>query len=602
MIRDVIMKMNVSLFGIITLIIFLSLPNLAIAGIDSLDGPLNKMARGIGEVIPSTSTTIAVLPFRSQDGSLSLLGVFFADSMTNRLIKNGLTVLDRKNVDKILGEMKLESSGLINDTESVRLGNFLGAKLLAVGTLTSLDSNSLLVNVRLVDAETTKILVSFQERIKRNNEINSLFSKTSMREVGPVNTSDFSFVLGDAPKLPTVNSPLDDATSSINDNRFSKMLGDMDIDALVEYDSLLKYEKTAAEPEDKAKKWDAFKERFPKYSSIGNNRVKEWTGYANTLTNIETIKQKRQTVQYADWRKLKKLLNLSVIDDINKRKFIDTYISAYGRRPFLNPYVVAISQYLPKDYFTEEEWKEIVFYSGMAFIPGGEFVMGSGDWKKSKSYSNQGPPHKVYLDGFFMDMMQVTAEGYAKCKDKRKCSAPRISDWNLSDSNWRKNDREKEAINFVSWQNASDYCAWMGKRLPTEAEWEYAGRSAGKAIKFPWGNMDSTCEMVVSECATPKILPPCSKPAGNTEHDLCDMLGNLAEWVADWYSPNYYEKSLRRNPKGPDTGEDRVVRGEGWDTRFDKGLAYRWGMKPDFRDKSIGFRCVADLSGISQVE
>jgi formylglycine-generating enzyme required for sulfatase activity len=101
-------------------------------------------------------------------------------------------------------------------------------------------------------------------------------------------------------------------------------------------------------------------------------------------------------------------------------------------------------------------------------------------------------------------------------------------------------------VNCVSWSQAATFCAWAGGRLPTEAEWEYAARSRGREIEYPWGNQAPTCEYAVIPdeggvfgCGMDRTFPVCSKELGNTDQTLCDMTGNVSEWLQDSYHGSY---------------------------------------------------------------
>jgi formylglycine-generating enzyme required for sulfatase activity len=229
----------------------------------------------------------------------------------------------------------------------------------------------------------------------------------------------------------------------------------------------------------------------------------------------------------------------------------------------------------------------------MVLVPAGEFMMGSREEDESAD-KNERPAHSVYLDAFYIDKYEVTTSRYAKFFYATNRPAPMY--W--SDQVVVQHGRKPVA--GVDWNDATAYCAWVGKRLPTEAEWEKAARGTDQRL-YPWGNeapskqranfgqrVDIEFYRVVTDAG--------SFEQGKSPYGAYDMAGNVWEWVVDWYDENYYGKSPERNPKGPSSGETRVLRGGSWG--FGPGSVRsvgRLGGTPADPSVLFGFRCVQDV-------
>ena len=221
-------------------------------------------------------------------------------------------------------------------------------------------------------------------------------------------------------------------------------------------------------------------------------------------------------------------------------------------------------------------------------IPGGSFNMGSEDGD-----SDEMPVHIVMVPTFEMGKTQVTVDQYRACVDAGACTAPSTSEW----CNWGQSDRGKHPINCVDWNQAQAFATWAGGRLPSEAEWEYAARSGGGDCKYPWGDEDATCERAVMNdgsgygCGRDSTWPVCSKLKGNTTHGLCDMAGNVWEWVQDWYHDSYNGAPTDGLAWESPTGSYRVNRGGSWyfGARSVRA-AYRYYGVPRSRYGYLGFR------------
>lgn len=224
----------------------------------------------------------------------------------------------------------------------------------------------------------------------------------------------------------------------------------------------------------------------------------------------------------------------------------------------------------------------------MVQIPEGPFTMGSNDGDPDEA-----PEHQVYLKTYYMDKKEVTQGEYERYVKMTKRGKPFVPVFEDDISKILKPDLP--AIG-MSWADAVAYCRWAGKRLPTEAEWEKAGRGEGKR-RYPWGDEFGSGHANVDggEDGFPYLAPPGSFESGRSPYGLYDMTGNVAEWVADTYEEGYYKKSPYRDPTGPNEGQLKVIRGGSWrETAHNAGLSKRFQAKMWRTDSTIGFRCAKD--------
>jgi sulfatase modifying factor 1 len=221
---------------------------------------------------------------------------------------------------------------------------------------------------------------------------------------------------------------------------------------------------------------------------------------------------------------------------------------------------------------------------GMVLVPGGTFVMGSDE-------ADQQPRHTVYIKAFYMDKYEVTNRKYMNFVKETGHPKPPF----YKDDDFNKPD---QPVVGVTYYDAMTYAHWAGKRLPTEAEWEYAARGGLENKKYPWGDEISAkiCNYVPSggkEADGYEYTAPIGKFPPNS-YGLYDMAGNAWEWCHDFYSIAYYSVSMDSNPSGPDSGYTRVVRGGSYLSINPKYLtcASRLELKPFVQDRYYGFRCV----------
>ena len=233
-------------------------------------------------------------------------------------------------------------------------------------------------------------------------------------------------------------------------------------------------------------------------------------------------------------------------------------------------------------------------------LPAGTFKMGS-----TKGEADEKPVRRVRVAAFALSKTEVTVGQYRACVEAGACTAAHGDDgscyvWN--GTKWEQGrlpaafGADDHPVVCVDWGQASAFAKWAGGRLPSEAEWEYAARSGGKAQTYPWGSAKADCSRAVMNDGSGRgcgrgdaTWPVCSKPAGNTAQGLCDMAGNVWEWVEDWKGP--YGEAPTNGSARTQSAQVRVFRGGGWDNDASfLRAAVRYGFGPGFRSGILGFR------------
>jgi formylglycine-generating enzyme required for sulfatase activity len=263
----------------------------------------------------------------------------------------------------------------------------------------------------------------------------------------------------------------------------------------------------------------------------------------------------------------------------------------------------------------------------MVYVPAGEFQMGAIE-SDSGAQSSEKPQHTVFLDAFWIDKTEVTNAMYEQCVKEGGCKAPSNSSSKTRSNYYSSDDYAGYPVIHVSWSDAQSYCEWAGRQLPTEAEWEKAARGEDTR-PFPWGDNLNCSKANYWGYATHTETKTkyyrrygyrwyeefeievendfgCSKdtttvgsnPDGASVYGVLDLIGNVGEWVADWFGESYYASSPSENPTGPGSGSSRAIRGSlnftvtGTDSDFwIITLTNRSSADPGNTANNIGFRC-----------
>lgn len=234
----------------------------------------------------------------------------------------------------------------------------------------------------------------------------------------------------------------------------------------------------------------------------------------------------------------------------------------------------------------------------MVKIPSGSFIRGS---HENAGRADERPRRTIHVDTFLIDKHEVTNAQYlnfiAATGHKEPLNV--YGDGSL----FQVKDVARLPVVQVTWHDAADYCQWVGKRLPSEAEWEKAARGPD-GRRYPWGDEVPSSQRVNFNrewIAARTLRPVGALPGGASPYGVHEMSGNVREWVQDWYDQDYYHVAPDRNPKGPKTGLLKVIRGGSWHS-FEPDIRTAARGKGGFALKThgIGFRCAGDVDAAAQ--
>ena len=224
----------------------------------------------------------------------------------------------------------------------------------------------------------------------------------------------------------------------------------------------------------------------------------------------------------------------------------------------------------------------------LILIPAGPFFMGS-----ETGQEDERPIHRIELDAFYIDKYEVTVSRYTRFLRAQSPDRPFL--WKQA----TEGAQGQKPVIGVDWFDAKEYCEWVGRRLPTEAEWEKAARGDDQRT-YPWGNEPPTSAHATAGQRTwsgyETLGAVGSHARGGSPYGVAGLAGNVWEWIADWYDQTYYATSPEKNPRGPKAGPLRVLRGGAWNNDATMIRATnRAAYNPAARRNDVGFRCAMNI-------
>ncbi len=232
---------------------------------------------------------------------------------------------------------------------------------------------------------------------------------------------------------------------------------------------------------------------------------------------------------------------------------------------------------------------------GMVLIEGGKSTIGAPE-SDFNANADSKPQRVVTLASFYIDALEVTNRDYAKCVAAGYCQEPPEDKSETRDHYYSYEGYGRFPVVNVTWEDATNYCNYLGKRLPTEAEWEKAAMGILEFRRYPWGN-DSPKPYHLNLSGVPGDTEMGnSYPKGASSFGVLDTAANVSEWVDDWYAKDAYSQINPANPVGPEEGTQKVIRGDSWKTPLMLvNLTNRYQLEPTGYRNDLGFRCAKNV-------
>jgi serine/threonine-protein kinase len=233
----------------------------------------------------------------------------------------------------------------------------------------------------------------------------------------------------------------------------------------------------------------------------------------------------------------------------------------------------------------------------LIFIPAGDFLMGSAN-TDLQAFGNEKPQHTVSVTAFWIDQTEITNAQYQTCVAAQACTKPTSFGSATRPEYFNNPPYANYPVIWINWRQAQTYCAWAGRRLPTESEWEKAARgSDGRS--YPWGNQSPDNTLLNYNSAAKDTAAVGSFPSGASPYGVFDMAGNVVEWVAGFYYDSYFPLiSNTVTPTPSFHGGVRVLRSSAWDDLFEniRIASRRFSNAETNAFNDVGFRCASDTN------
>ena len=433
----------------------------------------------------------------------------------------------------------------------VETGRNLGAHYIVTGEVIRLGG-ALKINLKLYETRSGRLLAQDHGTAREGAALEQAVEQAGARllsTLGPLDGGHFG--LGVPAEGPTSEAPPLDGLPTPPGG-----LAALDVELLERLQEVRRLEKTeGVHPDVLAARWGAVA-RWPGISEAVAAEASRRRAHWQSVAQSRRLRH-RQIVQVAramarDQAKLDRLLALDddVLPKPKKAALRAEFDGAYAE--WRGPIKAA-----------RDRADDLAKALGVRWVPlpGGSFEMGS------RAAVDEGPVHAVEILPFKVAQSEITVAQYRACVEAGACTEDGLSEGAVC--NYSRPDHHDHPINCLSWSQARDFSWWIGGRLPSEAEWEYAARAAGAPVRYPWGDALASCERAVfrdrdrAGCGRGSTQPVCSRGEGRTAQGLCDMAGNVWEWTADVYVGGYEGAPTDGSPrlKG---GEDRVARGGAW--------------------------------------